>query len=600
VESGAYIREHFFGPDPRLRELVAHLPDEALRGLRRGGHDYRKLHAAYRVAVEHRGAPTVILAKTVKGWTLGDSTEGRNITHQVKHLSLTDLKHFRDRLELPIPDSSLDDPPYYRPGPKSEEIEYLFERRRELGGSVPRRIAKPKPLALPDESVYAELFEGTEPAKATEGGGANTKEAQPKESSAAREASTTMAFVRLLRAFLRDPVIGKRVVPIIPDEARTFGMDALFREVKIYSSVGQLYEPVDSKLLLRYAEAKDGQILEEGISEAGSMASFTAAGTSYATHGEFTIPFYIFYSMFGFQRIGDFAWAFGDSRGRGFMLGATAGRTTLNGEGLQHQDGHSHILASTIPSCVAYDPAWSYEMAILVREGLRRMIAAGEDVFYYLTLYNENYAQPAMPQGCEEGILRGLYRYRSAEALGAATAGSRKGAAAKPLDATSRPQLFGSGPILRSALAAQEMLAADFGIASDVWSATSYTELAREARSAERWSRMHPERPPRVPYVVSALGNAAGPVIAATDYVSAVPDQIARWIGRRFVPLGTDGFGRSDTRASLRRHFEVDAASIVVSTLYALSKTGAVDPAAVTKAMRAFEIDPDSLDPFLA
>jgi pyruvate dehydrogenase E1 component len=397
-----------------------------------------------------------------------------------------------------------------------------------------------------------------------------------------------VAFARLLRGLLRDPSVGKRIVPIIPDEARTFGLEPLFREVKIYSSLGQLYEPVDSQLLLRYAEAKDGQILEEGITEAGSMASFMAAGTSYATHAEMTIPFYIFYSMFGFQRIGDLAWAFGDARGRGFLLGATAGRTTLNGEGLQHEDGHSLVLASTYPNCQAYDPAWSYELAIIIREGLRRMVGAGEDIFYYITLYNENYAMPPMPTGCEQGVLRGLYRYRPAPEGVKAPKGVGK-----------RPwvQLWGSGPILREALRAQEILASRFGVSADVWSATSGLLLRRDALDAERWNRLHPESAPRVPYVTQVMSGAPGPVIAASDFMKAVPDSLARWLPNRLVPLGTDGFGRSDTRQALRRFFEVDAEAIVVAALWALAEEGTLDRPGVSRAIRELGMDPEKANP---
>ncbi len=613
VESGAYIREHFFGPDEKLRAMVASLSDDDLVRLRRGGHDYRKLYGAYKFATEHRGAPTAILAHTVKGWTL-DGAQGKNVTHQIKHLSVKELKIFRDRLELPISDAALDkdDPPYYHPGPKSAEIEYLIERRRTLGGFAPRRVVNAKAPPLPGDDTYKELREGTgsaAPAAATPAAAAPAAAAPAATAPApagapaapapvAREVSTTMAFGRILRTLLRDPGIGKRIVPIIPDEARTFGLDALFREVKIYSAVGQLYEPVDSNLFLRYAESMDGQILEEGITEAGAMASFAAAGTSYATHGEFTIPFFIFYSMFGFQRIGDLAWAFGDARGRGFLLGATAGRTTLNGEGLQHQDGHSPILAATNPSCIAYDPAWSYELATIVKDGLRRMIAEGEDVFYYITLYNENYAMPAMPAGSEEGILRGLYRFRAAPAVKGAAASGAKGAAGAP-----RAQLFGSGPILRHALRAQEILAEEYGVSADVWSATSYLELRREALAVERWNRMHPGKPQRVSRVEQLLADAPGPVIAATDYMKAVPDQIARWVPaegrgpRAFTSLGTDGFGRSDTRDTLRRYYEIDAASIVVATLSALAAAGTVKNDAVSRAIAGLEIDADRANP---
>jgi pyruvate dehydrogenase E1 component len=590
VETGGYIREHFFGPDPRLRRLVEDLSDDDLRRLRRGGHDYRKLYAAYKVAVEHKGAPTAILAKTVKGWTLGEGAEARNVTHQVKHLSLAELRAFRDRLELPIPDSRLEDPPYYHPGPDSAEIRYLLERRRLLGGVIPRRVVRAAAPGLPDPKVYDDLLAGTGSGQA----GAASAAAGVPPAAAARGASTTMAFARLLRALLRDETIGRRIVPIIPDEARTFGLEALFREVKIYAPAGQLYEPVDAKLLLRYAEAREGQILEEGINEAGAMASFTAAGTACATHGECMVPFYVFYSMFGFQRIGDLAWAFADARGRGFLLGATAGRTTLNGEGLQHQDGHSQLLASTVPSCRAYDPAWSYELALIVREGLRRMLEAGEEIFYYITLYNENYEMPPMPAGCEEGVLRGLYRFRASPPPGRARPGARKSDAGA---AGAAVQILGSGPILREAMRAQEILASEHGVAADVWSATSYVELRREALETERWNRLHPQEARRTPYVTRVLAGAPGPVIAASDWMKAVPDQIARWVPAPFVPMGTDGFGRSDTRERLRRHFEVDAASIVVAALSALAGAGKVDAGAVTRAIEAAGLDADSGDP---
>ncbi len=626
IDSGAYIREHFFGTDEKLKAMVAHLSDGDLVRLRRGGHDYKKLYAAYRTATEHKGAPTVILAKTVKGWTL-EGAEAKNVTHQVKHLSVKELIAFRDRLRLPISDKELedDDPPYFHPGPKSKEIAYLIERRRALGGFVPRRVVRATAPPLPSEETYRELLVGTGgmpngTASAPPSGASAPEDAEKREvapaapataagaaaaptgAGAAREVSTTMAFARLLRSLLRDPGIGRRIVPIIPDEARTFGMDPLFREVKIYSHLGQLYEPVDSNLFLRYAEAKDGQILEEGITEAGSMASFTAAGTCHATHGEYMIPFFIFYSMFGFQRIGDLAWAFGDARGRGFLIGATAGRTTLNGEGLQHEDGQSHVLASTFPSCLAYDPAWSFELATIVRDGLRRMLVEGEDVFYYITVYNENYTMPVMPEGCEEGILRGLYRFRAAPDAEPADARARGGRGGRA-GARPRAQLLGSGPILNHALRAQEILAERYGVAADAWSATSYLLLRRDALEAERWNRLHPGEAPRVPYVTRSLAESRGPVIAACDYMKAVPDQIARWVPpdargpRRFVTLGTDGFGRSDTRETLRRHFEIDAESIVVATLSALAESGEIEPGVAAKAIRDLGIDPSRPDP---
>jgi len=561
VESGDYIREHFFGPDPRLQAMVEHLSDDDLRHLRRGGHDYRKLYAAYRTAVDLKGAPVVILAKTVKGWGLGQSFEGRNVTHQMKKLSEEELKKFRDRLELPIEDKDLSEgsAPYYRPSSDSPEMQYLLARRHALGGFVPERRSKGVRLEYPPADLYEEFTKGTDQA-----------------------VSTTMAFVRLLRKLMRDKKVGKRVVPIIPDEARTFGMESLFPEFKIYAAGGQLYEPVDAEHLLAYREAQDGQILEEGITEAGSMGSFTAAGTSYATHGETMLPFFIFYSMFGFQRIADSIWSFGDQRGRGFLLGATYGRTTLNGEGLQHEDGHTLLMATTNPACLAYDPAYAYEVATIVREGLRRMGEEEEDVFYYLTLYNENYPMAAMPEGIEEGILKGAYRFRTAP-------GERK----------HRVQLFGSGTILQQALRAQEVLQG-FDVAADVWSATSYHQLRVEALEVERWNRLHPEAPRRTPYITQVLENSEGPVIAVSDSMKAVPDQIARWVPTRFLPLGTDGFGRSDTREALRRYFEIDAEHIAVATLAALAESGDIKPELVTEAITRFEIDPERISPDLA
>jgi pyruvate dehydrogenase E1 component len=562
VESGAYIREHFFGRDPRLLKMVEHLTDDQIRSLRRGGHDYRKVYAAYKVATEHVGKPTVILAKTVKGWTLGAGAEARNITHQMKKLSLEELRKFRDTLELPISDRKLGDAPYFHPGPNSPEVQYLLERRRSLGGCVPHRNTKFKPLPAAGEKVFSEFFTGTRADQAV---------------------STTMGFAKLVRNLIRDPNLGRRVVPIIPDEARTFGMEVLFREIGIYSSAGQRYESVDSKLVLSYTEKEDGQLLEEGITESGSMASFTAAGTSYSIHGEPMIPFYIYYSMFGYQRVGDLVWAFGDARGRGFLLGATAGRTTLNGEGLQHEDGHSHILFSVVPNVVAYDPAFAYEVAVIIREGLRRMYNKGEDVFYYLTLYNQDYAMPAMPEGVEDGILRGMYLYRSAVQ-----------------QAKHRAQLFGSGPILLQALRAQEILAAKYDVAADVWSVTSYQQLRNDALAAERWNRLHPGEPPRVPYVTRALENAPGPVVASSDYIKALPDMVARWVRQPYVTLGTDGFGRSDTREALRRHFEIDAEHIVVATLSALCQQGQVPAGTVARAIQELQVDPEKIDPIQA
>ncbi|HEV8481508.1 MAG TPA: pyruvate dehydrogenase (acetyl-transferring), homodimeric type [Candidatus Eisenbacteria bacterium] len=561
IESGAYIREHLFGGDERLQTMVADYSDEQLQRLRRGGHDYRKVFAAYDNAVKTQGMPTVILAKTVKGWQLG-AIEGRNITHQAKKMSEQELRAFRDRLMLPISDQQLaEDPPYYHPGMKSPEVEYILERRAALGGPLPRRTVRPKRIEMPEDKVFAEFSEGTPPH---------------------RQVSTTMAFTRLLRLLMSDPEIGKRVVPIIPDEARTFGMDPIFREVGIYSPLGQLYDPVDSKLLLSYTEKKDGQLLEEGITEAGSVASFTAAATSYATHGQPMIPFYCFYSMFGFQRTGDLLWALGDARGRGFLLGATAGRTTLNGEGLQHEDGHSHVISSVYPSVVSYDPAYAYELAIIVKDGLRRMFENDEDIFYYITLYNENYQMAAQPEGVEEGVLRGLYRYR---------AGTGKGP---------RVQIFGSGPMLLQALHAQEILSADYGVVADVWSATSYQQLRNDALEAERWNRLHPGETPRVPYVARALEGAEGPIVAVSDFTKAVPDMIARWMTQPFVPLGTDGFGRSDTREALRRFFEIDAESVVVAALSTLARQKKIPLEKAQEAMSHFGFSPEIAAQFTA
>jgi pyruvate dehydrogenase E1 component len=553
VESGGYIREHFFGPDERLQALVADKSDDDLARLRRGGHDIHKVYAAYHAARASAGAPTAILAKTVKGWTLGPGVEARNITHQAKKLSEAELKVFRDRLELPIADAKLKDAPYYHPGPTAPEIEYLLERRAALGGPLPRRVVLTKTLELAGEPAYAEFWNG----------------------SGTQEVSTTMAFAKLLRNLLRDPGFGPRIVPIVPDEARTFGMDPLFKEVGIYAARGQLYEPVDSNLVLSYREARDGQVLEEGITEAGSAASFQAAATSYATHGEPLIPFYIFYSMFGFQRTGDQFWAASDARGRGFLLGATAGRTTLNGEGLQHEDGQSLLVASTIPSVRAYDPAFAYETALIIRDGLQRMVAGGEDVVYYLTLYNENYAMPPLPQGVAEGVVRGLYRFREAPKV----AGGKR---------APRATLLGSGSLMPQVLRAQELLAERFGVAAEVWSATSYQQLRADALEIERWNRLHPGEAPRMPYVTEQLAPMAarGPVVAVTDFMRAVPDQISRWVpGGRWTSLGTDGFGRSDSREALRRFFEVDAEHVAQAVLADLARCGELD-AAVARTAR--------------
>ncbi|HEY7937346.1 MAG TPA: pyruvate dehydrogenase (acetyl-transferring), homodimeric type [Candidatus Limnocylindrales bacterium] len=562
VSGGAYIREHFFGPDPRLARLVEHLTDDDLAKLRRGGHDYRKVYAAYKAATEFTGAPTAILVHTIKGWTLGPGVEARNITHQAKKLSEQELLVFRDRLELPIPDAKLKDAPYYHPGPDSEEVEYLRERRRQLGGSLPKRVVRAKLFGAVAPSVDAEFAAGSP-----------------------TPVSTTMVFARLLRNLIRDPELGPRVVPIIPDEARTFGLDPLFKEVGIYAAQGQRYSPVDSELLLSYREATDGQVLEEGITESGSMASFQAAGTSYATHGLAMIPFYIFYSMFGFQRTGDQTWAFGDARGRGFMLGATAGRTTLTGEGLQHDDGHSHLLASTIPNIRAYDPAYAYELAAVVRDGIERMYVHGEDVYYYITLYNENYAMAPKPEGVDEGIVRGIYRFSGPPE---AVAADKK---------AQRVRLVGSGSILQQVIAAQALLAEQFGIAAEVYSAPSFQQLRREALEVERWNRLHPEKPARVPYVSQVLPADGGPVVIATDWLKAVPDLVARWLPQDYVSLGTEGFGRSDTRENLRALFEIDPPAIAGAVLAQLAKCGAITAKQAANGLKELGVDPDRLDP---
>ncbi len=562
VESGAYIRDHFFGPDPRLTQLVADLSDDELRRLRRGGHDPAKVYAAYAAACDRRDAPSVILAQTVKGWALGPDFEARNATHQIKKMTEAELRTFRDRLELPIADAALaeDLPPYAHPGFDSPEYHYLMERRRTLGGQLPARRVHSKRLAVPGEETYRELLTGT---------GAKVA------------ASTTGAFTRLLRNLLRDPEMGGRVVPIIPDEARTFGIDALFRRHKIYAPRGQQYEPVDADLLLSYQEAADGQILEEGITEAGAMASFTAAGTAYATWGEPMVPFFIYYSMFGFHRFGDLLWAAGDMRARGFLLAATAGKTTLQGEGLQHCDGHNLLFATAIPNLRAYDPAFAYEVAVIVRDGITRMYGDDpEDLIYYVNLYNEAFPQPAMPTGVEEGIVAGLYRYR--DVLG---------------ERTHHARILASGTAMLAALEAQQLLYEHHDVAAEVWSATSYKALRDEALSVERRNRLHPADEAAVPYVQRALAAGQGPVVAVTDFVKLVADQTARWMPQPFIPLGTDGFGMSDTRPALRRHFETDAAHIAVAVLWGLFSQDQVKADVVNDAARSYEIDPDLPDP---
>ncbi|HMH15016.1 MAG TPA: pyruvate dehydrogenase (acetyl-transferring), homodimeric type [Edaphobacter sp.] len=555
AKGGAYLRKEFFGKYPELLELVADKTDEELARLHRGGHDPGKIYNAYKRAIEHKGGPTVILAKTVKGYGLG-STEARNASHQEKKLTDDAVTAFVERFQIPLPDGAAKEGAFFRPDESTPEIKYLHERRQKLGGYLPKREVPKLDFKAPE---LATLGEWT--------GGSNK-----------RAVSTTMGFVSLLRHLLKDPVIGKLVVPIVPDEGRTFGLESAIRQVGIYAPEGQKYSPHDADMLLYYREDKDGQILEEGITEAGSMASFTAAGTAYANYKVPTIPFYMYYSMFGFQRIGDMVWAFADSRGKGFLMGGTAGRTTMLGEGLQHQDGHSIVLASTVPTCVTYDPAFVYELAVVVQDGIRRMYEKGEDLFYYITMYNEDYTMPAMPEGSAEGILRGIYKLKPA--AGEATA-----------------QLFGSGPILNEVLRAQEILSSKYGVHADVWSVTSYTELRRDALSVERWNRLHPAEKERVPYVLSALGDAKGPIIAATDYMKSVPDLLSPWLPSRMVSLGTDGFGRSDNREHLRSHFEVNAESIVGATLSKLAREGKFKPKAAQKALTELGLNTEAGDP---
>lgn len=580
TESGAYIREHFFGPDPRLRAMVADLSDQALQSLPRGGHDYQKIYAAYLAATEYVGAPTVVLAKTIKGWTLGPEIEARNATHQIKKMTKPQLRALRDRLFLQdeIPDSALDAdmPPYYRPADDSPAARYLAERRRALGGPIPRRVVRPKVLDAPAAEVFAEFLEG----------------------SGKLSASTTMAFARMLRNLVRDPSIGARIVPIVSDEARTFGLEPLIANVQIYSPDGQSYTPVDADLALHYAESESGQVLEEGITESGATATFTAAATAYATWGEPLIPCYLFYSMFGFQRVGDLLWALSDMRGRGFLLGCTAGRTTLNGEGLQHQDGHSLVLASVVPTVAAYDPAFAYEVAVIIEDGIRRMTGPDpEDRYWYITLYNENYPMPALPADAEEaervraGIVQGMYRF-----AGHRDPGPAEGSGA-PESARQATLLF-SGSAWQAAMEARSLLAEDWGVEVDAWSVTSYKSLREDCLSAERWNRLHPGEEPKVPLATRSLSGSGGPVVAVSDFVRAVPDQISRFVPRHFTSLGTDGFGRSDTRDTLRRFFEVDAAHVVVAVLDGLVATGDLQPDVVSKAIHQYGIDASSGDPW--
>ncbi len=555
---GAYTREHFFGKYPELLELVKDLSDEDIMYLNRGGHDPYKVYAAYAEAVAEKERPTVILAMTVKGYGTGEAGEANNETHSLKKLDIGSLKAFRDRFAIPLSDEELADVPYYRPEPDSPEMRYMRQRREELGGFIPTRRSEMQLLKTPPREVFAKQFE----------------------SSGKREISTTMAFVRLLSGLAKDKEIGERIVPIVPDEARTFGMEGMFRQLGIYSSVGQRYTPHDADQIMFYKEDKEGQILEEGINEAGAFSAWLAAATSYSTSNYSMVPFYIFYSMFGFQRIGDLAWAAGDCQARGFLIGATSGRTTLNGEGLQHQDGHSHLLASTIPNCVSYDPAYAYELAVIIQDGLRRMFELGENKFYYITTMNENYVQPALPEGAEEGIIRGMYLLRRGEA-----------------DHPLRVQLMGAGTILREVEAAAAMLESDYGVVADVWSLTSVNELQREGKAAQRWNMLHPEDEPKTPYVTRLLQDADGPFIAATDYMKSYTDQIREFVPGRFTVLGTDGFGRSDTRSRLRDFFEVSREFVVLAALKALADEGSIDAARVSAAMADLGISPDKVDP---
>src|SRR5438876_817635 len=562
VSSGAYVREHFFGSDPRLLQLVEPMSDESLRRLRLGGHDPRKVYAAYKAAVEQKGKPTVILARTIKGYGLGEAGEGKNVTHQQKKLNEDELREFRSRFGIPLNDEDCIEVPFYRPAEDSVEIQYLRARREALGGYVPKRSIRTKPLLADHDELFKEFLEGSE----------------------GREVSTTMAFVGMLRKMLKDPEIGKLIVPTVPDEARTFGMESLFRTAGIYSSVGQKYEPVDVNTLLYYKEAKDGQILEEGITEAGSMASFIAAGSAYATHGINTIPFFIYYSMFGFQRIADFIWAAADMRTRGFLLGGTAGRTTLSGEGLQHQDGNSHVLALPVPNNKAYDPAFAYEIAVILQDGIRRMYKDGENIFYYITVMNEPYAMPAMPGDVKEGILRGMYRFRPATNS----------------KAKLRAQLLGSGAILNEALRAQEILETKYSVAADVWSVTSYKELYVDGIETERWNRLHPGEKPRVPYVTKGLADAPGVLVAASDYLKTLPNMISKWMPRSLASLGTDGFGRSEGRGALRDFFEVDSRFITLATLHELFVDGKIERCVLDKAIKDLGINTDKPDPVIS
>ena len=559
---GAYTRKHFFGKYPELLKMVEDLSDENIYRLNRGGHDPYKVYAAYDAAMKHKGQPTVILAKTVKGYGLGPAGEAQNITHSVKKLDLEALKEFRDRFDIPLPDSELEQVPYYKPSDDSPELRYLRERRENLGGPLPQRKSDFERLEIPDLDIFESVTKG----------------------SGDREISTTMAFVRILSSLVRDKKVGERVVPIVPDEARTFGMEGMFRQLGIYSSAGQLYEPVDTGQVMAYREDKDGQVMEEGITEAGAFAAWMAAATSYANHDCTLIPFYIYYSMFGFQRVGDLCWAAGDLQARGFLLGGTSGRTTLNGEGLQHQDGHSHVLASTVPNCVSYDPTYAYELAVIIHHGMHEMYVKGLPRYYYITVLNENYQQPPMPKDCEEGIIKGLYRLQK---------NSKK-------NSKKVVQLMGSGSILREVIAAADILKSDFGIDADIWSATSFTELRREGLATARWNMLHPEEAPRTSYIESCLGDTQGPVIAATDYMKAFADQIREFVPRRYTVLGTDGFGRSDTRERLRHFFEVDRYFVTVAALSALASDNVIETRLVSDAIKKFNINPEKPDPSIS
>jgi pyruvate dehydrogenase E1 component len=562
AKDGAYVREHFFGKYPELKAMVANMSDADIWRLNRGGHDPHKVYAAYAAAVAHTGQPTVILTKTVKGYGMGDAGEGQNTTHSQKKMNPEALQAFKRRFNIPISDEQAETAAYYKPAEDSEEMKYLQARRKALGGYLPSRTHLAAPLEVPELAIFSSMLE----------------------SSGDREMSTTMAFVRMLTILARDKKIGKNVVPIVPDEARTFGMEGMFRQLGIYSSIGQLYEPQDKGQVMFYKEDKSGQILEEGINEAGSMSSWIAAATAYSSHGVNMVPFYIYYSMFGFQRIGDLAWAAGDMQARGFLIGGTAGRTTLAGEGLQHQDGHGLLLASTIPNCVAYDPCFAYEMAVIIHDGMHRMMQLQENVYYYITAMNENYVMPAMPKGAEKGIVKGMYLFQE----GKAKKGQKK------------VQLFGSGTILREVIAAAEMLEKDFNVVADIWSITSYNELAREARDCERWNMLHPEKPARISYVEKCLQDREGPVIAASDYVRNVADQIRTFVPKTYTVLGTDGFGRSDTRKNLRRHFEVNSHYVALATIKTLADAGELEAAKVKDAIKKYNIDVNKPNPIVS